>query len=211
MYEEDIKEILVRFGEPMGVHEVRRELARRLGKSLEEVSYETVKKDLKDLAAIGQIFAKNLGRGKRSSWLFWASSIIKGKSKPAEKPPRFAPAADPFEISIEKRDSLEVSQVVALYDLLFERHGQMIREKLKTTGSCFLVLCDGKVVLSSSSSEGPSNEEVRDLERKYGKVCYVVTQDLVKEDGWSFIGDGDYYPTIELFLGAENWTDGKSL
>lgn len=111
---------------------------------------------------------------------------------------------DPFEISIKERDSLDANQVVALYDILLEKYGNMIYESLKN--SRFIVLCDKKIVLTSNNPEGPSNDEIISLERKYGKVCYVITRDLIEESRWGMI-DNDYYPTIPIFLGADEWID----
>lgn len=210
MYQETIKRILIENEKPMGIYEVRLAVAKKLSKPLEKVSYETVKKDLRDLAAIGQISAKSIGKGRRRSWVFWMTRA-QSQSKELgllETPKKsLALARDPFDVPIEERDSLEVGKIVELYDLLFEKYGAAIEELLKTTGARFLVLCDKRVILKSNDHEGPLNREVRALEKEYGKVCYVITKDLVEESTWSILGGNDYYPTIKIFLGESGWTN----
>lgn len=67
------------------------------------------------------------------------------------------------------------------------------------------MLCDGKVVYASSRE--PKDEEIRSLERKLGKVCCVLTEDPIEESRWSPTGDGDYYPTVDLYVGNAGWRE----
>jgi len=93
----------------------------------------------------------------------------------AKRHPRLV---DPFDIPPEERDSMNPRQLSELYDRVLEEYGSVVKRSLKGN-TRFLALCDKKVVLSSGREI--SNEEVRELERKYGKVCYVITEDLTGE------------------------------
>jgi len=74
-----------------------------------------------------------------------------------------------------------------------------------------LVLCDRKVVYASENRYEPSDEEILEIEAKTGKPCYVVTREALIEERvqWSEIQRGDYYPTLEVCIGDENWDDEK--
>ncbi len=195
MYEDIVVKILEAAKRPLSISEVREALAKQLGG---RVAYETAKKDLLTLSAKGLIHSKSIGRGKRVTWVFWAAGGDKTKAQtPAEK-------FDPFDVSIEERDSMSPEEVTILYDNLVERYGDLIKDYMGK-GSRYIVLCNGKIVLTSSRE--PSDEEVRDLEKKLGKVCYILTKDPIEESSWSPIGNGDYYPTIEAFVGNAEWEE----
>lgn len=193
MYEGEILKLLSASRKPISITEVRQVLAKKLGKA---VSYETVKRDLMSLAAKGEIYSKSIGGGRRVSWIFWLP-------KPLMLEARKAPSlADPFDIPIVERDSMNPKQLSELYDRVLEEYGSMVKQCLKR-GSRFLVLCDKRIVLSSDREI--SDEDVRELERKHGKVCYIITEDLIEESSWMPLRDEDYYPTIEIILGGTGW------
>ena len=190
MYEEKILAILKKTNAPLSINEIKRALESML-KS--KISYGTVKRDLLALSAKGLICSKSIGRGKRITWVFWFSKErLSEASKSYEE-------VDPFNISFEERDSMSNEQLSHLYDILTKKYGYLTKE------SRYVVLCDGKVVYSSNRE--PSDEEIRDLEKRLGKVCYVLTRDPIEEVPWNFIEGEDYYPTIGLTVGNSEWTD----
>jgi len=91
---------------------------------------------------------------------------------------RHSRLVDSFNILPAERDSMTPRQLSELYDRVLEEYGSVVKRRLKR-GSRFLALCDRRVVFSSDREI--SDEEVRELERKYGKVCYVITEDLIEE------------------------------
>lgn len=193
MYETEILKLMSALGKPASIGEIKDVLGKKLGKT---VSYETVKRDLMSLAAKGEIHSKSIGGGRRVSWIFW---VPKPLTLEAQKTPSLP---DPFDIPFVERDSMNPKQLSELYDRLLEEHGTMVKRHLKK-GSRFIVLCDKRVVLSSDHEI--SDEDVRELEQKYGKVCYVITEDLIEESSWIPLGDEDYYPAIEVILGRTDW------
>lgn len=196
MYEDHILSILRATQRPLSIAEVRDALTKKLRTY---VSYETTKRDLLTLSAKGLIHSKSVGRGKRVTWIFW--SLEEGERYKALAQ---VEAVKPFEVSTAERDSMTPEELIALYDSLLEEHGRLIRESVGKS-SRYIVLCNGKVVYASNRE--PSDEELRNLEKNLGKVCYVLTEDPIEESRWSPIGDGDYYPTIDMFIGGAQWEE----
>jgi len=193
MYEDAILKLLSASKNPLSVSEVKESLAQRFGK---KVSYETVKRDLMSLAAKGEIHSKSIGGGRRGSWIFW---LPKAVMLEAQGPSHLV---DPFDISPEERDSMNPRQLSELYDRVLGECRSVVKRHLKGD-SRFIALCGGRIVCSLDHEI--SDEEVRELERKYSKVCYVITEDLIEETPWIPLGDEDYYPAIEVFLGKTDW------
>jgi len=195
MYEDHILNILEVAQKPLSIAEVREALAKRLER---EASYETAKRDLITLSAKGLIHSKSIGKGKRTTWVFWARKGGQSLTK------TLSAGVDPFNVSIAERNSLSHKELAALYDTLIEEYGSLIRKHLGKS-SRYIILCDGKVV--QASNHEPSDKEVEDLENKLSKVCYVLTEDPIEETSWSILGNGDYYPSIEVFLGGAEWKE----
>lgn len=196
MYEEDIVRLLSVEENPLSIMEIREILSqKRNGR----VSYETVKRDLIGLAAKGIINSKATGKSKRTSWVFWLprERVLKAFETLRLK--------DPFDISIRERDSMSPKQLSAVYDQLIERYADLIKQNIGKDAR-FLILCDRRVVASRSSEF--SDGEIKRLELEHGKVCYIITEDLVEESPWSPL-NGDFYPTINISLGPKDWRDEK--
>lgn len=191
MYEDHILNTLQAAQKPLSIAEVRETLARKLRG---EVSYGTTKKDLITLSAKGLIHSKAIGKGKRVTWIFWVAT--------QGQPP--AKIAEPFNISITQRDSMTPKELITLYDRVIEEHADLVKDQLGR-GSRYIVLCDRRVL--HASNHEPSDEEIRNLEKKLGKVCYVLTDDPIEESHWSPIRNGDYYPTIEVIIGNALWKE----
>jgi len=169
------------------------------------IPYTTVKAALMRMAAQGTIESRKVGQGRRGSWLF------RGKAKPIESSTSQLSNvqlihADPFAITPEQRDRLTADEVIFLYDLLYERYGGLIKSALDQ-GARYVVLCDGNVVSRYSDAYGPTDEELKLLERKHGKACYVVGADVIEEAAWSQLPRADYYPTLPILLGLSDWSD----
>ena len=196
MYEDGILSILAAAQRPLSIAEVREALMRRLRTY---ISYETTKRSLLSLSARGLIHSKSIGRGKRVTWIFWSL-----KSEEQREALARAGTFKPFEVSAAERDSMTPEELTALYDSLVEENRRLIMEALRR-GSRYIVLCDGKVVYASNRE--PSDEEIRSIERNLGKICYVLTEDLIEESRWIPIADGDYYPTIDVFIGSAEWDE----
>lgn len=123
--------------------------------------------------------------------------------------------ADPFEVSLDWVRSLDQEEYGILLDRLQELYGDWLKERLKETDSQAIVVCDHRVIHTSQDRYSPSDEELEGMEKKLGRPCYVIMgEPLIEElahpiSAWSDLGEGDYYPTLELFLGDRTWDDER--
>lgn len=110
---------------------------------------------------------------------------------------------DPFDAPLEVVHQLRGEEYGMLLDRLDELHGDWIKKKLMETGAQSIVVCDHKVIFTSQNRYEPSDEELLKMEKQIGKPCYVIAgEPLIEErSGWSDLGRGDYYPTLEIYLG----------
>lgn len=120
---------------------------------------------------------------------------------------------DPFDVTSSFADQIEFKDYKRLYDLLEKRYGEWIDREFKQTGAKTLVLCNHKVVAKSDTYYGPSDEELKEIEAKEGKICFVKTRLTdIEEAGVSLWTQTqtmvkDKYPTVPLYLGKEKWGD----
>lgn len=123
---------------------------------------------------------------------------------------------DPFDIPLDKYRELvnnnsEYSSLVnqIITEKLNKLHGDWIKDKLKETKAQSIVVCDRRVIYSSKNRYDPPDEELREMEEKMGKPCYIISgEPLIEErSNWSFLWKEDYYPTIEIYIGGINWND----
>ncbi len=174
----------------------------------EDVSYSSVKTALLRAAAKGEILSKKMGSGRRGIWIFHVKGEDVGEVQRAStKPLAMKVGRDPFEIDPAERDSYTIDQIVALYESLYTRYSALIKDCFKRTNARYIVLCNGGLVLTSNDPMGPSNEQLKVIERRFGKVCYVIGADVIEEAAWSQLGDGDFYPTLPVVLGREEWEE----
>ncbi|MFN3622416.1 MAG: hypothetical protein ACK4TI_05950, partial [Nitrososphaerales archaeon] len=94
---------------------------------------------------------------------------------------------------------------------IYELHGGWISEELKRRNARSLLVCDKKVIAASKDRYGFSLKQVARVEEELGKPCYLLSgETLIEETAeWSRLGDEDYYPTIEVYLGEEGWDDRR--
>jgi len=119
---------------------------------------------------------------------------------------------EPFTLSLEEYRALSGEQQWILTQVLYERYADWIQQQFRKTGAALLVLCDGKVIYSSSDRyDFRADEVVAQTEQQQQQPCFILTcPPLVEETAaWFDLGQGDYYPTVELFLGARVWSDSE--
>jgi len=111
---------------------------------------------------------------------------------------------DPFSVPLDVVRAFNEEEYSLLLDRLEALHGDWIKEKLAETGAQSIVICDGQVVYTSEDRYEPSDEDLEKMEEKVGKPCYVVMGEPPIEEyaRWSDLGRGDYYPTLEIYLGT---------
>lgn len=172
-----------------------------LGKEERPAKYGTIKAALLRMAAEGKILSRKVGSTRRGSWLFM--SATKGRAE------ELVAVTDPFRLAPDEKDRLTITEIVRLYDILQKNHLDLIRRSFERTGARYIVLCDGKLLSSSDQPTGPSQDEIRSLERATGKACYVIGADVIEEAPWSKLGGNDFYPTLPIHVGPDAWNDRK--
>jgi len=187
MHEDAILGILETSDEPLSITKIRELLSKGLKRN---VPHETVRKDLLKLSAKGLISCASIEKGNRTTRVFWSDAEPRRPSETLTEPD------DPFDVSLANRDRMNPEELASLYDAVVDRCQDIIWAKLRR-GSRYLILCEGKIV--KTADREPSDEDVRRLERRFGKVCYVLTQDRIEESRWGLLGSSDYCQTIEAF------------
>jgi len=120
---------------------------------------------------------------------------------------------DPFDIPLDTYRSLVTDDKHRnlanriITERLYKLHGNWIYEEFdKRRMAQSLVLCDGEVILESKERYGPEN--FIQVEARIGKPCYLVAREaLIEESRWSDLKGGDYYPTLEVYIGNTDWSD----
>ena len=119
---------------------------------------------------------------------------------------------DPFALSLAEYRALSAEQEWALTQELFRRYGRWLEEQFRKTDAALLAVCDHEVVYTSPDRyDFRVDETVERVERERNKPCFIVTRPVPVEETspWSDLGQGDFYPTVELHLGAHGWTDAE--
>lgn len=106
---------------------------------------------------------------------------------------------------VSRVTTLTVREMMELYESLYSLHGDMIRRSLRETNARYIVLCNGKVVLTSNDHHGPSISEISRLEKRHGKICYVIGAEVIEDSAWSQVGEEDFYPTLPIHVGLLDW------
>lgn len=122
---------------------------------------------------------------------------------------------DPFDIPLEEFKALRKGKYRTLADRiimkqLYKNYGSWIETQFKERqGIQALVVCDRQVILSTEDEYGPSGKQIDEIELKMGKPCYLISREpLIEENAsWTNPRQGDYYPTLEVYLGNMKWSD----
>jgi hypothetical protein len=118
---------------------------------------------------------------------------------------------DPFEISLDTYHNLSNKEYRLVINRLYELYGSWIKEKFQQTKAAALVLCDRKVVYAADNEYEPEDRVINELEKQFKKPCYIIVRSPMIEEiaSWSYLGNDDFYPTIEIYLGQSGWSDSK--
>ena len=111
---------------------------------------------------------------------------------------------DPFNLSFDEFTSLSLEEASDLLTQVYELCKNLLREAWKK-GARQVVICKGEIVYESEKLEDISNEVIEQLGKKNNKACYVFSApDEIEESAWVPVTKGDYYPTINVYLGKED-------
>ncbi len=118
---------------------------------------------------------------------------------------------DPFNIPLEDFKRLSLDEYASLLEKAYWMCREKVEKIFEKENVHHVVVCDGNVIYRSSDVDGIPGEVVNNLMMEMGKPCYVFSrEDMVEEVSWIKV-NGDYYPTVELFLGGREWEEGRVL
>lgn len=119
---------------------------------------------------------------------------------------------DPFALSLTEYQALSSDETWALTQALYARYGHWLHQQFEQSRAALLAVCDHQVVYSSPDRyDFHADEVVERIQRERHKPCFILTRPVPVEERctWSDLGQGDFYPTLEVYLGARAWSDAE--
>ena len=111
---------------------------------------------------------------------------------------------NPFTISLEKYRRLSYEQIVSLQKEVRRLCSKTIEDAWKS-GKRQIVIADNTIIFQTEEIEDIPNEKIHALAEEHKKPCYTFTApDSVEESGWTMVDSDDHYPTLGLYIGAED-------
>jgi len=115
--------------------------------------------------------------------------------------------SSPFDIPLTDFKKLSFGDYIFLSEKAYRLCREEIRKFFKDSSLHHVVVCNSKVIHSSSNLLGIERETVENLMNEMGMPCYVFSrEDIVEEARWIKLNE-DYYPTIKIILGDNRWED----
>jgi len=117
------------------------------------------------------------------------------------------PSKDPFTLSFKEFINLELNESELLLQKVYTLCKDSLEEAWKD-GFRHAVICGGKIVYKTADIDDILDETVKRLAEEHDKACYVFSApDVVEESIWTPISSDDFYPTLKVYLGAEDSDD----
>jgi len=149
-----------------------------------------------------------------SEQLFLPSGSLSGIQREAtiavDIPPiewELIPSKDPFSLSFKEFVNLELNESEELLKKVYNSCKDLLEEAWKN-GFRHAIICDGEIIHKTADIDDISEETVERLAEEHDKACYVFSApDVVEESIWTPISSDDFYPTLKVYLGAEDSDD----
>ena len=91
--------------------------------------------------------------------------------------------SDPFTLFLGDYLVLDEEQQWALTQKLYERYADWIQHQFQKTGAALLVLCDRKVIYSSSDRyDFQADKVVEQAQQQWKKPCFILTHPILVEE-----------------------------
>ena len=121
---------------------------------------------------------------------------------------------DFFEMSFEEFSQLTEEEHWKILKKVFEEKKAWIEEQLKAHQAEWMLVIGGKVEqVSSTLDDLPTKAEVYEIGKAKGFAPYLFVRDVLIEEitssPWSQITEKDYYPTIQVYVGKQEWDNEK--
>jgi hypothetical protein len=94
-----------------------------------------------------------------------------------------------------------------------ERYRDWIERELKSRRATWMIVLGGKIMESSPDlADYPVPEQLLKLGKEHDLVPFVFSRPpLFEELSWSALSAGDFYPTLALTIGANDWEHAQLL
>ncbi|MBM3242068.1 hypothetical protein FJZ31_37830 [Candidatus Poribacteria bacterium] len=121
---------------------------------------------------------------------------------------------DFFEMSFEKFSQLTEEEQWQIRQRVFEEKKAWIAEQLKAHQAEWMLVVGGQIERTSSTLDDlPTKTEVYKIGEAKGFAPYVFVRDALIEEiansPWTQVSEKDYYPTIQVFVGKQEWDNEK--
>ena len=116
---------------------------------------------------------------------------------------------DPFDVTPEMVSGNDEYRN-SLQDRIIKEYRTWLDKKFNEAKAPLIVVCDKEIVLSFDNVDMVIDEQYLDrIEKERNKLCYVFTKDKspIEDCKWNSLGNDDFYPTIDVYLGNYLWDD----
>jgi len=122
----------------------------------------------------------------------------------------------PFAVYFDEFVKLDVNEQRKLRHQALRENQGWLDYQLATRNAEWILVIGGIVVRSSTSlDELPSKQEIYQIAEQKGFAPFVFVKDALVEEHntskWALIEQDDYYPTVTIFVSAQNCTDEQLL
>ena len=84
---------------------------------------------------------------------------------------------DPKDVTPEERSQMSVRDSIEIYDSFSSKYNDQIAEALKSRDGkpVTVIFCDGKQVAAYKDLYDMNGDDIREIEKAYGKICYIFS------------------------------------
>lgn len=134
---------------------------------------------------------------------------VRGKKNGTPRIPAPSPAPvarDLFAISFSEYLAMSRADRDALQISAYENYPKWIEQELARHDARWILVCGGKVVESGPTLQSyPRSPKVRSVGEQFGLAPFVfVRGPMIEESIWSILPYDDCYPTLSIFIAAED-------
>jgi len=134
----------------------------------------------------------------------------------ANKSTRDSVFASPKTLLEDERFLISFEDYLALSDedgeklklLAYEKYQHWIYDELAKRRARWMLVCGGEIIeWSPTLNDYPAREKRHSIGRQMGYAPWTFIANPVSEESyWAALPDNDFYPTISIAFGAENWS-----
>lgn len=108
---------------------------------------------------------------------------------------------DYLALSDEKGEELKL--------MAYEKYRDWIYRELAERRARWMLICGGKIIeWSPTLDDYPSREKKYAIGRQMGHAPWTfIANPVIEESYWAAVSDNDFYPSLSIAFGAENWNE----